>query len=321
MAGVLSAALARVRARLRPIYPALALELGFERLSFLRAERTAQGPSLRRAHSAPLPPGALVPGGGGVWTCDPEPLRAALTELLAGELDRPRRLSLLLPDVLVRAGIVEFESLPARSVERRELVRWKLKRATPFKIEEARLDYQELAPAGAQRRLLTVVAPEATLEPLERLLSELGLEPVLVDLSTFNLWNLVVDAAPARDLLLINRDDGFFALAYVHDGELAFYRSKAVGETDGPALAQEYLLQEIHTSCLYLHERLGLPQPRHLVVRDALGDGLPRALQQRFDANVNLLEPHALIDLGGCAHLPALELQRLLPLMGALKGR
>ena len=311
---------ARLQSRLRPVYPRLALELSLDRWTLLRGEHTPQGPSLRRTRSAALEPAAITLGGSGGCSFELEPLRAALQELLDGELERPRRVSLLLPDLVARAALLEFESLPARQKERADLVRWKLKRTIPFKVEEARIALQELAPVNGQRRLLAVAAPEAAVAPLEQLLQSFELEPVLVDLSTLNLWNLVADLAAQQDLALLNRDSGFFAICYFRAGQLIFYRCKAMAMAADPG-ALTYLLQEVRASQIYLEERLQLPAPRSYLVRDVIGGGLERALADRFGAAVESIDPRRLIDLAGCAHLPSAQLQRLLPLMGALKGR
>ncbi|HEX9637631.1 MAG TPA: hypothetical protein VGB99_08865 [Acidobacteriota bacterium] len=311
---------AKLQARLRPVYPRVAIELSFDRWSLLRGERTPQGISLRRARSVPLAPEAITLGGPAGCSFDLERLRAGLSELLEGELEGPHRVTLLLPDAIARATLLEFESLPARREERIELLRWKLKRITPFKIEDARISYQELAPNHGHRRLLAVAAPTGAVLPLEQLLESFELEPVLVDLSTPNLWNLMAELATDHDLLLINRDVGFFAVSYFQAGKLCFYRCKPSPEpTDVDA--SDYLLQEIRASQLYLEERLELPSPKDYVVRDAVGSGLERALHEQFGAAVESVDPHRLVDLGGCAHLPPAQLQRLLPLMGALQGR
>jgi hypothetical protein len=310
----------QLKSRLRPIYPRLVLELSFDRWTLLRGEHTPQGPSLRRTRTVAFDPQAMVVEGAGTCAFDLEALRAALAELLAGEDELPRRVSLLLPDLTARGTLLDFETLPARRHDRIELIRWKLKRTTPFRVEEARISFQELPSANGHRRLLAVAAPEATLAPLEQLVASFDLEPVLVDLSTPNLWNLVADLAADQDLLLINRDTGFFTINYFRAGQLSFYRCKASANASDQE-SSEYLLQEIHASQLYLHERLELPSSKNFLVRDVVGDGLDRALQRRFDATVELVDPRPLVDLAGCAHLPAAQLQKLLPLMGALKGR
>jgi len=50
---------------------------------------------------------------------------------------RPRRIGLIVPDVVAKVSLVRFERVPSKLQELDQLVRWQVRKSAPFAIEEA----------------------------------------------------------------------------------------------------------------------------------------------------------------------------------------
>src|SRR5262249_40359147 len=66
-----------------------------------------------------------------------ERFRALVAGALQREGVRTPAISLVLPDHLARVSLLAFEELPRTRRELIEMIRWKMKKAVPFKVEEA----------------------------------------------------------------------------------------------------------------------------------------------------------------------------------------
>src|ERR1051325_7110814 len=87
--------------------------------------------------SEPLPPGTVVPS----LTASNIHNRAVVVSALRAALDRagvrPRRVALVIPDLAAKVSLVRFDTLPSRREDVDQLVRWQVKKASPFPVEEA----------------------------------------------------------------------------------------------------------------------------------------------------------------------------------------
>ena len=69
---------------------------------------------------------------------------ASVAEVLRRALERAGvrgagRAALVVPDSVARVTLLPFEQMPAKAADLDQLVRWQLKKATPFPIEEAQV--------------------------------------------------------------------------------------------------------------------------------------------------------------------------------------
>jgi len=91
--------------------------------------------------SEALPAGAVVPS----LTASNVHNRAAVVSALRAALDRagarPRRVALVIPDLAAKVSLVRFDTVPARREDLDQFVRWQVKKASPFPIEEALVTY------------------------------------------------------------------------------------------------------------------------------------------------------------------------------------
>jgi len=143
---------------------------------------------------------------------EPELVRVAVTPLLAdaiveGEVMDPGIVADAVQAALSSAGIDQKEVVTAVggrdviikkiSIERvkeqqaRELMRWEAEQHVPFDMESVELDFQILDPDGdgVEMSVLLVAAKRELIESKVRVLTDAGLQPMVMDVDAFALHN------------------------------------------------------------------------------------------------------------------------------------
>ncbi len=168
------------------------------------------------------------------------PLREprAFWEILQGFVSRlpapVKEASLILPDSWLRLTFTESTDLPRRRAERQEVLRFKLKRLVPFRVEELRVSATEVTPFPEQKeplRLLLGFAVEQLLTQLEDAFAGVGI--ALGQITNVTLALLAaLESTVAKDELaaLVLVEPEAFTLSFIYGGEPVLHRYKAFGE-------------------------------------------------------------------------------------------
>jgi type IV pilus assembly protein PilM len=323
-------------------YPPVAMDIGATQLALARLTRDKEKKwNLTSYDTIDVAPEILDSEAFKARVRAPDRLRAMVSGSLQREGIKTRAISVVLPDHLARVALLPFEDLPRTRREVLDLVRWKMKKAVPFKVEEATVDYQVMpgmeADGGAAPgyTLLAVLIPSASVEEHESIFTKQGIHAGLIDLSSFSLASLYRSVAerevPAGDFMMLNATSVFFTAMIFRDGRLIFYRCKATGapsEGNGEA-ASRMLRREVQASLMYYQERLrGTSLARvymRLVGHEA--DGITGAFEQApLAAPPELIDPGKVVKVGGRITALGPEraadlLQRLAPAVGAALGR
>jgi Tfp pilus assembly PilM family ATPase len=155
--------------------------------------------------------------------------------------DVPRPIVLLLPDLSVRATVLQLEQLPAKAEEQEALIRWRLGQEQLLPLAGAKITWQRFPSygAGGERShvVLVVAIQEAILRQYESLCESVGLLPQEVGVTSFRLFNLWLKAAGGwkrlgRDLLWVSVSDGGLTCFIMQEGRLAFVRTKLLTAED-----------------------------------------------------------------------------------------
>ena len=301
--------------------PAVAVEIAAGRVSAASLEWRGGQPVVAAHASEPLPDGALVPSLTTANAHDRAAVVGALSRLLE-QLGRPRRIGLILPDVVAKVSIVRFEQVPARTQDLDQLVRWQVRKSAPFPIEDAQVSYVPGLRADDGHEFLVTVARRDVIQEYETLCAEAGAHAGLVDLATLNVINAVLAGAgaPAADWLLVNIAADYTSIALLRGPNLIFFRNRAA-ETDGT------LADLVHQSAMYYEDRLKGAGFSRVILSGASAAGaqqssdideLRRSLEDRLRTPVETVDPRtaaALTDRITAA--PAL-LDALAPLVGLL---
>jgi hypothetical protein len=147
----------------------------------------------------------------------------------------PRPIVLLLPDLSVRATVLQLEQFPSRSEEQEALIRWRLGQEQLVPLAGAKVIWQVFPSPGTgderSHAVLVGAVQEAILTQYESLCESVGLLPQEVGVTIFRLFNLWLKAAGGRkrlghDLLWASVSDGGLTCFVIQVGRLIFVRTK-----------------------------------------------------------------------------------------------
>ena|GEM_PF-511928 len=129
-----------------------------------------QGLRLRAFRQLALPPDSFQNGLLGGPLRDPGAFRELVGGILDGVPGGVREASLVIPDAWLRVTYAESGDLPRGGAALDEVLRWKLRRLVPFRVDELRIGAAEVSPLPGQeepRRLLMGFAIEQLLAQIE----------------------------------------------------------------------------------------------------------------------------------------------------------
>jgi len=214
---------------------------------------------------------------------------AALAEglrRLKMETGKWERVSVLLPDSWFRINILDLPTIPDKSAEAMEVVRWSLKRTLPIPPEMLRVAYSVLSKTPAGVKLLVLSAVEKTLKTIEKVFADSGLEVILIEPIGLNIWNAVAvrESVTANDRLFLYVREHEFTTAVFRGEQPLFIRSRNLG-------GERTLEQEIRLSATYLRDNLGTETIEHCYVAGSgIAADLAGVLSQEFSAPVRTLQ-------------------------------
>lgn len=239
---------------LAPSPPTVAVEIARGRVAVAALGRSS-GKSVVTAYaSEDLPLDAVTPALSGINIPDPVVVSSALTQALdRSGLRSTSRAALIVPDSTARVSLLTFDQMPARAADLEQLIRWQLKKAAPFPIEDAQVSH---FPAGATEAGGTSVAAMAArrdvIAQYEAVTSGVGIQAGIVDLASFSVMNAVIGAGAASDSdwLLVHLASDATTLAILRGADLLFYRHRQ-------AVDEEPLSALVHQTKMFHEDRLG----------------------------------------------------------------
>ncbi len=231
--------------------PTVALEIAAHQVSAASIEYRS-GTAVVAAHATELmPPGALVPS----LTAANIHHRQAVVDVIGRVLERtgrPRRLGLIVPDLVAKVSFVRFEQLPARAADLEQLVRWQVRKTAPFAVDEAQVSFVPGLRSPDGQEFVVSLARRAIVEEYESICAEAGAHAGVVDLATFNVINAVLaSAAPVAasgadsDWLLVNIAPDYASIAILRGTHLIFFRNRVADE-------EGTLPDLVHQAAMYL---------------------------------------------------------------------
>ncbi len=275
---------------LDPTHPLAAIEVRSRSIGVVRLAREGRRLSLGAAASLDLPEGALR-----VSMTQPNVTdAAAFRDTLRSALERAGalhvgRVALVLPDPVARLALLPGSEVAAkRRKQSEELIRFRLRKAVPFDVRDARLAFAGGGTRAADSVLVAAVYLPV-IESYEAACRALGLHPGLVELSGLALLNAAFGSLPPADRLLINWDEDYVTLLLAR-GEWPVLVRTLAGEA---AASPDEVAREVGNTILYYRERLGGNVLAQAVVRSALlpADEAIRRLEGPLGMKPEILEP------------------------------
>jgi len=252
---------------LDPTHPTAAIEVRGRSVGIVRLAREGRRMSLASAASLDLPEGAVRLSMTQPNVADPAAFRETLRSLLerAGAL-HVGRVALVLPDPVARVALLPGSEVAAkRRKQSEELIRFRLRKAVPFDIRDARIAFAGGGSRSADSVIVAAIS-KAVLEGYEQACRDVGLQPGLVELSGLALLNAAFGALPPADRLLVNWDEGYVTLLLAR-GEWPIVVRTLHGEAAG---SPDEVAREAVNTLLYYRERLGGTSLAQVVVRSAM---------------------------------------------------
>ena len=312
--------------------PTAAVEMAATRVSGARLEWRGGQPTLSAHALEPLPDGALVSSLTATNIIDRPAVSGALGRALE-HIGRPRRIALVVPDPVAKVSLVKFERVAARTEDLDELVRWQVRKAAPFPIDEAQISYVAGQQSPDGQEFVVSLARRDVIVEYERLAAAEGVHAGVVDLASFNVINAVLAVQhpsqhpsqhPAGDWLLVNVAPDYVTLAILRGPHVIFFRNRAA-DTDGT------LADLVHQTAMYYEDRLAGGGFERVFLAGAAGAGVRhaddvelvrRSLQHRLTATVDTVDPRAAVTLTDRISAGPAFLETLAPLVGVLlRGR
>jgi type IV pilus assembly protein PilM len=301
--------------------PELAVELSARRVTAAAVEWRGDQPAIALHAVEPLPAGALVPSLTHHNIVDRAAVSAAVVRLLE-RVGRPRRIGLVIPDPVSRVSLVRFEQVPPRAQDLEQLIRWQVRKAAPFPIEEAQVSYVEAGPSAGGREFIVTIARRDIVAEYEELLSAHGSHAGIVDISTFNVINTVLAGSgpttfQTGDWLLVNVAPDWASIAILRGPQLIFFRTRSA-DADGT------LADLVHQTAMYYEDRLQGTGFIRVVLcggsaaAGAQSDDIRRSLEERLAMPVEAIDVRAAAALTDRITAAPALLDTLAPLVGLL---
>ena len=200
----------------------------------------------------PMPSGAVVPSLMGVNMPDRDVVVRALRAACDSVGVRPRRVALVVPDLVGKVSLVRFDQTPARRDDLDQLIRWQMKKSTPFPVEDACVTYSPGTRGTEGNEFVVVAARREIIREYETVCEEAGIEAGLVDLATFGVVNLFLNSGPVAngDWLVVHMRPEYTSIVILRREDLIFFRNRAEGD-------EEALQDVVHQTAMYYQDRLG----------------------------------------------------------------
>lgn len=283
---------------LAPAPPKVAIEIATGRVTVVELGRGGGGIMVTGYATEPLPPEAVAPALAGVNIPDVGVVvDAARRAFERAGLGAGGRAALVVPDGVARVSMLNFEQLPQKTEDLEQLIRWQLRKATPFPIDEAQLSWFVAHSEAGSHTIAAIVARRDVMRQYEAVADALDVHAGIVDLASFNVMNAVIGSgsAPAGDWLLVTTVAEATTLLIGRGEDLMFYRHRT-------AVDEEPLSALVHQTAMYHEDRLGGARFHRVWL---CGAGLARQAEQvGREITERLGVPAETVDIRPVAALP-----------------
>jgi hypothetical protein len=266
----------------------------------------------------PLAAGAVVPSLTAANVIDADSVAGALRAACESIGVRPSRAALVIPDLAARVSLVRFEQVPSRRDDLEQLIRWQVRKSTPFSLDEACFTYTAGARGDGAREFVAVAARRDVIRGYEEVCERVGIEAGLVDTATFAVVNLCLslDSRTSGDWLVVHMRPEYTSIVILRGDDVIFFRNR-------PEEDPEALEDVVHQAAMYYQDRLqgrgfarmflgGIGQSAHAV------DEARRGLEERLGAIVEPIDPTRTVALTDRIRVTTELMATLSPLVGML---
>jgi type IV pilus assembly protein PilM len=328
--------------------PSVGLEIASDRVTAVALARKGSSHSLDAYAVEPVPAGAITPSLNATNVHDVALVEGIVRTTLEKLRARHRRVALVIPDTAAKVSLLRFEKVPGHA-DLDQLIRWQVRKAAPFKPEEAQISWVPASPlADGGREFLVTLARRDIVESYERLCAAAGAHAGIIDLASLNLINAVLASssntfsgshavglgsarpltspgrtdplqggATSSDWLVVHVAPDYATLAIVRGADLIFFRTRQLDTYSD-------LADLVHQTAMYHEDRLSGGRFARVVMSGAsargedAGDRVRKGLEDRLGVRVETLDfrtAAAIVDRIGAS---VALLDALAPAVGAV---
>ena len=262
------------------------VHLGAGRLAIAEVEKQGGGIRLRNHEIAYLTERVLSPDPLSPGVRDAELVQKTLRAMLKPGR-RLKKVSVSLSDLVARVTLIPMEKPIRRPDDVEKLIRWKIEKDSLSRTQELRIRYQLFPPV-----LLASSIHEPVLLQYEEVLHAGGLEPCLIDIASFHVFNLYHDvlfkrSAPHHRFIFIYAGDSIFTVMIFSGGVPDFIRIKALRSQSRSV--EDKVVEELRSSLSFYGEGHDLSAFTHVflaglpvsqILSKSLGDAFPWEVEQ-----------------------------------------
>ena len=217
---------------------------------YVAAARWSRGQGLEAFAVEALPPGAIVPSAVETNIQLVPEVRSVVGRVFARLRAKGQAIALLIPDPVVPVFVLHFDVFPRRRAEAEPLLRWRLKKSTPFEAEETIISFMRQAPRDEGVDIVTALARLRIVREYEQMIQSAGMTPGVVISSTLSAMPLLDDG---RASLLARVAGKTLTIAIVREGILWNYRCIEL-PNEVFDLSPQNLLDEIYPVATYYQD-------------------------------------------------------------------
>jgi Tfp pilus assembly PilM family ATPase len=300
--------------------PEAAIEIAADRVAAAVLTTRGSGLVVSSHATEALAPGVVTPSLTAVNIHDQAAIAGALRRVLERLGSRVRRVALVVPDTAVKVSLLRFEKVPPSPDDLDQLVRWQLRKAAPFPIEDATVTYSAgLETDGGGREFVVELARRDTIREYEVVCEEANVSPGLVETATLALLGLFTGSdAPAGDWLLVHVRPDYTSIVIARGEQMSFYRTRP--EDEGTDLEDL-----VHQTAMYYQDRLGGHGFARVMLAGSGGivgalDVAQRSIEDRLGVAVSPVDPTRTATLADRISAASPDLMNVLaPLVGILR--
>jgi hypothetical protein len=242
------------------------------------------------------------------------------------ELETPvHEASLVLPDAWLRTAFAEVDQVSGNGNGREEMLRWKLKRLVPFRVDELRVRAVEVEPMPGQdeaHRLLLGFGIETLFRQLEVAFAAAGVHLGRITNRGLAACGGLAGLGPESGLLgLVLVTEEGYTLVFTLRGEPVLHRFKSLSESLPPEAQGAAVRRDLRLTRTFLEDRYPGEEPATLLLA-APEDAAPAWaawLEQGFEGPVELVGAAHVVPIDVRGEPPILPAwPEILPLAGAV---
>src|SRR4051812_32133413 len=237
--------------------PKLACEITPERIIAARA--TDDGSGLDSYTARALATGSVLPRLSEDNIANADMLKQAVSDALTTVGAKTHDLVAILPDASVRIALLDFDTLPDKKQDIDGVIRFRLKKALPFDVDQAAVSY-DIQRSNGKVHVVAAVVLSTVLAEYENLFRDLGFAPGIVLPSTLASLGNVDTTDP---VLVIKADSTTTTLVIVSNNQLMLFRT--LESQGGLAVSAEQLVPDVHASLVFFQDTYSMRVDRILV--------------------------------------------------------